>query len=233
MLSFIATAFNEGGFFMYVILAFGLFTFTYIAERYIALYVKFKAAPANFRDKVMNSFAKADFTEAERFAVQSQSHLGNVVAVGCHIRAQGGADEEIQARMDEQLTSEIEKIDQRTGFLAMFGNVATLVGLLGTIVGMIHSFSAVASANPIDRATLLSRGIAEAMNCTAFGLIVAVPALVAYAIYQSKTDKIINSLTASTTEIYHDLIFMFDGASVNTQKTQANAKSQSQASLSH
>src|SRR6185503_15024726 len=89
-------------------------------------------------------------------------------------------------------------------------NVATLVGLLGTITGMIHSFAAVAQANPMDRATLLSKGIAEAMNCTAFGLIVAVPALVMFAVYQNKTDHLVQEITHKTSEIYHDLIFFFD-----------------------
>src|SRR6185503_11815943 len=96
-------------------------------------------------------------------------------------------------------------------------NVATLVGLLGTITGMIHSFAAVAQANPMDRATLLSKGIAEAMNCTAFGLIVAVPALVLFAVFQNKTDMLVNEITQKTSEIYHDLIFFFDRGSVSSR----------------
>jgi biopolymer transport protein ExbB len=73
---------------------------------------------------------------------------------------------------------------------------------------MIHSFAAVASANPADRATMLSKGISEAMNCTAFGLVVAIPALVAFAIYQNKTDQFVNKLTTITSEIFHDLLFL-------------------------
>jgi len=131
-----------------------------------------------------------------------------VVEVGCHIRANAGGEEELQARMDEKLAQEIGSLDKRTGFLAMFGNVATLLGLLGTISGMIRSFAAVATANPADRATMLSGGISEAMNCTAFGLIVAIPALVAYAVYQNRTDKLVARLTEGTTQIYHDLLFL-------------------------
>lgn len=226
---FIINAFREGGIFMFVILAFALFSLSFVIERYLALFVRHKNADKNFRSRILEYTSRGEYKGAEQYAVNSQTGLGNVVAVGLHIRSNGGGEEEIQARMDEQLTLEIEKIDKRTGFLAMFGNVATLVGLLGTIVGMIHSFSAVAAANPMDRATLLSKGIAEAMNCTAFGLIVAVPALVLYAIYQNKTDKIINGLTNSSTEIYHDLIFKMDQG---VHKTVA-AEKVNHSSLSH
>jgi biopolymer transport protein ExbB/TolQ len=123
----------------------------------------------------------------------------------------------------------ITRIDRRTGFLSMFGNVATLVGLLGTITGMIHSFAAVAQANPMDRATLLSKGIAEAMNCTAFGLIVAVPALVTFAIFQNKTDLMIGDITQKTSEIYHDLIFFFDRGTARTKATRSTSRPEANA----
>ncbi len=89
---------------------------------------------------------------------------------------------------------------------------------------MIHSFAAVAQANPMDRATMLSKGIAEAMNCTAFGLIVAVPALVFFAVYQNKTEALIQDLTQKTSEIYHDLIFFFDRGTVATKSRTPNAR---------
>jgi hypothetical protein len=79
--------------------------------------------------------------------------------------------------MDEAALREIPKLEKRTGYLAMLGNVATLVGLLGTIIGLINSFAGVAGVDPSMKATLLAKGISEAMNCTAFGLITAVPAL--------------------------------------------------------
>src|SRR5258708_8384904 len=112
-----------------------------------------------------------------------EGSIGKIAAVGCALGANGAGDEEIQARMEEKLATEISRIDRRTGFLAMYGNVSTLLGLLGTIVGMIHSFAAVASASPADRAMMLSKGISEAMNCTAFGLITAIPPLIAYAYF--------------------------------------------------
>jgi biopolymer transport protein ExbB len=227
-ISGIMQAFNEGGIFMYCILAFGLFTVAFIAERANALFFKMKDAPANFRDQMLQSISKGDLLGARNLAQSvansSNSPLARIAIVGAQLRANGAGDDELQSRMDEALSREISNLDRRTGFLGMFGNVATLLGLLGTIVGMIHSFGAVASASPADRATLLSKGISEAMNCTAFGLIVAIPALVAYAIFQNKTDKAVTALTENTTEIFNDLLFLSesdsasDSESVNTNR---------------
>jgi biopolymer transport protein ExbB len=215
--------FNEGGVFMYFIFIFGIFTFALIIERYFTLFKKEIEPKTTFRNNLLNYLSNGDYASAIRFSenqnASESASLARIAKIGCTLRAQGAGDEEIQARMDEALSNEIHNIDRNTGFLGMFGNVATLLGLLGTITGMIHSFAAVASANPADRATMLSRGISEAMNCTAFGLIVAIPALVAFAIYQNKTDRLVAKITGMTSEIYHDLLFL---TSKNTVKTVTN-----------
>ena len=95
-----------------------------------------------------------------------------------------GGREEIQGKMDEALMPEMSALEKRTHFLVMLGNVGTLTGLLGTIMGMIKAFSAVTYANPAERATLLSSGVSEAMNTTAYGLIMAIPALFMFAVLQ-------------------------------------------------
>lgn len=206
--------FQEGGVFMYFILLFGLFTIGFIVERGVALYVRLKSAPSDFRQKLLEFIARGDLQGAATFAttVGANTSIGRIALVGINLRQGAGGEEELQARLDEKLASEISNLDRRTGFLAMFGNVATLLGLLGTISGMIQSFAAVASASPSDRAMMLSKGISEAMNCTAFGLIVAIPALVAFAIYQNRTDRIVTQLTGLATEIYHDLLFLTESA---------------------
>ena len=204
-------AFQEGGIFMFFILAFGILTLSIMVERTLALYVKLKTPTDTFRADVLQHIQKGDLQGASAIAkAQGETSLGKVIEMGLQIRMNGSGDEELQSRMDESLNHEISNIDRRTGFLAMFGNVATLLGLLGTISGMIHSFAAVASANPADRATMLSKGISEAMNCTAFGLIVAIPALVAFAIFQNKTDRLITQLTETTTQIFHDMLYLYE-----------------------
>jgi len=117
------------------------------------------------------------------------------VIKGCLIRLiNKGTDAEIQAALDEGVLIEVPRIERRIGFLAVIGNVATLMGLLGTITGLIQAFSAVANSDPITKAAILTKGISEAMNCTAFGLIVAVPAVLAYSILQARAQTLIDDI---------------------------------------
>lgn len=201
--------FHAGGIFMYFILLFGLLTMVFIVERTIALYLKFKDAPKNFRKTILTFIAQSDFKSAQDYIQMEakDTSIGQIAAVGCKMRQAGAGDEALQARMDEQLSKEISSYDKRTGFLAMFGNVATLFGLLGTVTGLISSFAGVAAASPVERANLLSQGISEALNSTAFGLVAAIPALVAFAIFQSRTEGIVTKLTEESSEIYHDILF--------------------------
>jgi biopolymer transport protein ExbB/TolQ len=116
----------------------------------------------------------------------------NVIKAGLMSVPKG--DEDVQAALDEAALREQPKLERRTGYLAMIGNVATLLGLLGTIYGLIGAFAAVANANPADKATLLSSSISEAMNCTAFGLAVAIPSLVVYSILQGRTQSMLDDV---------------------------------------
>ena len=214
-------AFKEGGIFMYPILAFGLLTLAFIVERYVGLFLKVKYAPVDFRKNILSYIAQGDFKSAQAYIDMSakDTSIGKITTVACKLRSVGAGDEALQARMDEQLTKEISFYDKRTGFLSMFGNVATLLGLLGTVTGMIISFSGVASATPVERINMLSTGISEALNATAFGLIVAIPALVAYAVYQNKTDKIVGELTEQASEIYHDFLFYTESHKTDSKET--------------
>lgn len=205
----IAAFFHKGGIFMYPILAFSLLILAFIVERYISLYIKHKTAPMDFRKNILGFIAKGDFRSAQTYIDMSakDTSIGKIATVACKLRSVGAGDEALQARMDEQLSKEISSYDKRTGFLAMFGNVSTLFGLLGTVTGMISSFAGAGAATPVERATLLSNGISEALNATAFGLVAAIPALVAYAVYQNKTEQIVGGLTEEASEIYHDFLF--------------------------
>jgi len=203
------TFFKAGGLFMYFILVFALMIAFFIVERYFALFLKYKAAPQELRQKLLEHLKCGDWKGAEQFLnyEAKNNDLGKVALIGLKLRKSGGGEEEIQARMDEALSLEISKIDKRTGFLAMFGNVSTLLGLLGTVSGMIISFASVAQASPAERAMILGQGISEALNATAFGLIGAIPALVAFSVFQNRTDKIVTDLTQRTSQIYHDFVF--------------------------
>ena len=96
--------------------------------------------------------------------------------------------------MEESMLEIVPRLEKRTGYVALGASVATLLGLLGTIIGLIQAFTAVANANPAEKADLLSASISVAMNTTAFGLIVAIPLLVTHSVLTAKTGEIVVSL---------------------------------------
>jgi biopolymer transport protein ExbB len=203
--------FHSGGPFMYFILGVGIFSMFLLTERTFVLFFRAKKAPEAFRMQLRTFIRNGDIKGAMEFAkAEDNKLLSPIVATACALRVAGAGDDEIQSRMDEALTEQISTIDRGTSFLAVVGNVATLIGLLGTISGMITSFASVNGANAADRASKLSLGISEAMNCTAFGLLVAIPALLGYALFQNKTERTINWLTETVTKVYNDLIYSYD-----------------------
>ncbi len=212
-------AYQAGGIFMHFILLVGFIAAGIVIERALALYKNYRQAPADLRNKLLTFISLGQFNEAKAYVEMAapNTSMGRVVNAGLNVRQAGGGDEEVQARMDEALTQEIGAIDRRTGFLAVYGNVATLLGLLGTVTGLIASFTSVSSANPAERSLMLGQGIAEALNTTAFGLIVAIPTLVAYAIYQNRTDRIVGELTEESSKIFHDLLFRSESQNMNTK----------------
>jgi biopolymer transport protein ExbB/TolQ len=110
-------------------------------------------------------------------------------------------DVEIQAGMDEAALRELPKIEQRTGYLGMLGNLATLLGLLGTITGLIKSFAGVAGVDPSMKATLLARGISEAMNCTAYGLGTGIFGLLVFALLNGQTQHRLDDINEVSVEV--------------------------------
>jgi biopolymer transport protein ExbB len=128
----------------------------------------------------------------------SPAPVTRIIAAG--LRQAGGSEHQIQQAMDEEALRELPKIEKRTGYLAMLGNLATLAGLLGTITGLIKSFAGVAGVDPSMKATALSRGISEAMNCTAFGLFTGIIGLATYAWLNGKTQNILDGVNQGTVE---------------------------------
>jgi biopolymer transport protein ExbB/TolQ len=105
--------------------------------------------------------------------------------------------EDIDAAMEEGMMEIVPRLEKRTHYIATFANVITLVGLLGTISGLIHAFTAVAEVNPAEKAELLSASISVAMNNTFFALMVAIPFLLIHAFLTARTTEIVDSLEAA------------------------------------
>jgi biopolymer transport protein ExbB len=196
----LAQHYREGKEMMYFISIFQGVSFAIMIERVYVLYFKTRlnkeAVLAGLRERIF----RGDVMGAIRFlSDQPQSPLTRIPKAGL-LEVRHG-EEEVQAAMDEAAIHELPYLEKRTGYLGMISNAATLVGLLGTVIGMIAVFAAVASVSAADKSTMLSAGIAEAMNCTAYGLIVAIPPLVLFSMLQGRTQQLsdeINGAVAST-----------------------------------
>lgn len=201
-------SFNEGGLFMWPILVVLFVTLGIVGERVYVLFFKALNRKDEFTREMRKLILSGNFVKAVKLANTENSPLARIVKAGLlQIRR---SDDVIQSTMDEAALLEVPYLERRTGYLAMLSNVATLMGLLGTIVGLIHSFGAVAKADAATKSTLLAAGISEAMNCTAFGLIVAIPALLAYAVLQSRTQKCVDEINEGSVRIVNLILLNRD-----------------------
>lgn len=189
----IVRAFSEGGFVMYVILVIAVLTLILVIERFIAL-KSLRVDKKEFSDQIFKMVIAGDIRQAISYCDSRSTPLSNTVKSGLVQVMNKRPDEEVQVAMDASVLREMPKLEGMTSFLAVLGNIAVLAGLLGTIIGMIGSFRAVSSADPATKAQLLSEGISHALNCTGFGLTVAIAAISFYGLFQHMIQKSENEL---------------------------------------
>lgn len=193
----IVRAFNEGGFVMYVILVIAALTVFLIIERFMAL-KSLRVEKKEFSDQVFRMIISGDIRQAISFCDSRPAPLSNTVKAGLVQAMNKRPDEEIQVAMDAAVMREMPRLEGWTAFLAVFGNISVLAGLLGTIFGMIGAFRAVSSADPATKATLLSQGISHALNCTGFGLSVSIAAIIFYGLFQHMIQKAENEMVETS-----------------------------------
>ena len=189
----IQRAFVEGGLVMYVIAAIGILAVFLIIERTLKL-KNFAVDKKEFTDQIFRMVVAGDLRQAISYCDARPAPLTNTVKAGLLQAMNKRPDEEVQVAMDAAVMREMPKVEGWVSFLAVFGNIAVLAGLLGTIIGMIGSFRAVAAADPATKAMELSKGISHALNCTAFGLLVAIISIVAYGLFQHRIQKTENEV---------------------------------------
>jgi biopolymer transport protein ExbB len=196
---FLLEGFKEGGWGMYPILLLFVITVYLTLER--AMYLaKSKIDVDQLMSVVKSQIVAGNLRGAISTCDSTPVGVTKIISAGLRKAEQGGSEHEIQQSMDEEALRELPKIEKRTGYLAMLGNLATLAGLLGTITGLIKSFASVAGVDPSMKATMLSKGISEAMNCTAFGLGTGILGLAAYAVLIGKTQFILDGVNQATVE---------------------------------
>lgn len=192
--------FKEGGWGMWPILFWSIVTIGIIVERALFLF----GSSINkdvFLATMQKCILAGDVGKAVKMCSAANAPLARIVQAG--LVKVNRPDEEVQAAMDEAALRELPKVGARTAYLALLANLAMLSGLLGTVTGLIKSFGAVAggSIDPSQKATILASGISEAMNCTAFGLGVAIVGLIGFALLNGKTQGIEDDINEASVQI--------------------------------
>jgi biopolymer transport protein ExbB/TolQ len=206
---------------MHPILLLGLASIYIVVDRTYALFFKMNLNKEHFFKNLTAYLLKGDLEGMLLVCDQNPAPLSKVIKA-CMIKLiNKGTDAEIQAALDEGALIETPQIEKKIGFLAVFGNVATLVGLLGTISGLIASFSAVANADAATKAALLTAGIAEAMHCTAFGLIVAVPCVLAYSFLHNRAQHLIDDINEISIRTFNFILANRERFGVNDGEQKA------------
>jgi biopolymer transport protein ExbB len=204
MLNTVINFFQSGGPFMYpilVVLALGL---AITLERYVYLTAA-KSKNRRMLNQIIPMLEKGEMNSVIKLTKESNSTVSKILAQGLNNFKNARRRDDIEASMEESIMEAIPRLEKRTHYLALFANIATLLGLLGTIIGLIKAFTAVAQVDPSMKAEILSTSISVAMNTTAFGLIVAIPLLVFYTLLQTKTTEIIDSLEMATVRFTNHL----------------------------
>ncbi|CAN5536198.1 MotA/TolQ/ExbB proton channel family protein [soil metagenome] len=187
-------AFQHGGFFMWPILFISFMGAALAIERVRYMRQASAVRKEEFLNQLNQLVLQGNLERCIALCNQSQTPLTKIVRAGLMAIASRKSVDEVQTAMDAVALREIPKIEKRTSLLAMLANMATLVGLLGTTSGMIGAFAAVANVAASEKAAMLAGEISQAMNCTAFGLLVAIPLLGAYGWLTTRGTEIVDDV---------------------------------------
>lgn len=200
----IVNFFKQGGVFLYPIALIWAIGIVIALERFFELT---RASFGNRRlwDEIQPMFESGRFREALTRATNSDCALAHVMRYGMSRISSARRRDDIEKAMEESLIEVIPRLEKRTHFLATLANIGMLMGLLGTVVGLITAFAAVSQANPAEKASLLSASISVAMNNTALGLIVAITLLLAHMYLETKTTTIVDGLEVASVKFLNAL----------------------------
>jgi biopolymer transport protein ExbB len=185
--------FQKGGLFMYPLLLVFAAGMSIAAERWFELN-RIRSVNRKIWDVLHPMLAKGEFDKVRAIINKDKSIISQMLGMGLARQGAVRRREDIEIAMEENMMEIIPQLEKRTPYVALLSNIATLLGLLGTIMGLIAAFTAVANANPAEKADLLSASISVAMNTTAFGLMSAIPLLLFHAKLTSTTGQIVDSL---------------------------------------
>ena len=203
-MSSVVNFFKDGGFFLFPLALIGVVGISIAIERYVYL-TRETLRNRSLWEALVPALSSGNFKQVVAMTQNSKSSIATILNYGVARVASARRRDDIEKAMDESLLEVIPRIEKRTHYLSSLANVGLLIGLLGTITGLIGAFSAVATANPAEKASLLSAAISVAMNNTASGLAVAITLLLAHMYLESKTTSLIDSLEIASVKFLNSI----------------------------
>jgi biopolymer transport protein ExbB len=191
----IVSFFQAGGLFMYPIALVLALAISITLERFVFLR-RVEKENRTLWGQVQPLLGSGELSAAEALVKDSETAIGRILSNGIAQAKTDPRRSELEIATEEGMMEVMPALERRTHYLATFSNLAVLLGLLGTVVGLIGAFAALGNADPSQKADLLSAGISEAMSCTAFGLMVAIPTLLLHSYLQSRTTELVDALEA-------------------------------------
>jgi biopolymer transport protein ExbB len=196
--------FQKGGLFMYPILLVFAVGMAIVIERWIQL-TRVQKSNDKMWTQVQPVLVKGEFTKARDMVNKDKSDMAQMLGMGLARQGAVRRRDDIEIAMEESMMEIIPQLEKRTPYVALLSNIATLLGLLGTIMGLIQAFTAVSNANPAEKADLLSASISVAMNTTAFGLMAAIPLLFFHAKLTATASEIVDSLEMASVKVLNNI----------------------------
>jgi len=196
--------FSRSGIWMFLILLVSVYTFTLIIERAYALWFRFKIDASQILSRILSFVDSNNYSRAIEVCNTRQNHPMCVVLKSGLLKA-NRSDIEIRRALEQTTMKVGPQIQKRTPYLATLANVATLLGLLGTIFGLIMAFEGVEMASAAKKQEVLARGISLAMSTTAFGLIVAIPTTIAHAVLSARQNVLLDTIEDSAMTLFNHL----------------------------
>ena len=201
----IVNFFKQGGVFLYPIAAVFVIGLVVAVERFIYL-SRVSAGNRRLWAQLSPLLAEGNFRKAMDVAGKTDSALSTIMRYGLSRIATAQRRDDIEKAMEESLIEVIPRLEKRTHYLATLANIGMLMGLLGTVIGLIHAFAAVASVNPAEKASMLSASISVAMNNTALGLGLAITLLLCHMYLETKTTELVDSLEVASIKFLNTVV---------------------------
>jgi biopolymer transport protein ExbB/TolQ len=202
---YVITFFREGGVFLYLLAAIFVVGVGIAIERFIFLTAE-TTSNRRLWNQVAPLIANGNFKQVVSITQKSSASIATALNYGIARIAGARRRDDIEKAMDESLLEIIPRIEKRTPYLQALANIGMLVGLLGTVIGLIAAFASIATANPAEKASLLAASISVAMNNTASGLFVAITLLLVHMFLEAKTTKLIDSLEIANVKFLNSVV---------------------------